>query len=44
MLFDKGYTHNWTEEVFTVCQRLPRVPPVYRIKEDNGSEMDAILE
>ena len=41
MRFDKGYTQNWTEEVFTVCERLPRVLPVYRLKEDNGSEMDA---
>ena len=28
MRFDKGYTQNWTEEVFTVCERLPRVPSV----------------
>ena len=34
--FDNGFTHNWSEEVFTVCKRIPRIPPVYRIKEDNG--------
>jgi len=43
MRFDNGYTQNWSEEVFTVCERLPRIPPVYRLKEDNGDEMDAFF-
>jgi len=33
MLFEKGYKENWTEEIFTVSKRLPRSPPVYRIKD-----------
>ena len=38
-IFKKGYTPNWTEEVFTVAQRLRRIPPVYRIKEYDGSKI-----
>ena len=41
MRFDKGYVENYSEEVFTVIERVPRVPPVYRIKEENGREMDS---
>jgi hypothetical protein len=29
MRFDKGYVENYSEEVFTVIEREPRVPPVY---------------
>jgi hypothetical protein len=39
MRFDKGYVENYSEEVFTIIERVPRVPPVYRIKEENGREM-----
>ena len=35
--FTKGYLPNWTEEVFTIVNRLPRKPPVYRIKEYDSS-------
>ena len=35
-LFQKGYIPSWTEESFTVAQRLPRNPPVYRLKEADG--------
>jgi hypothetical protein len=41
MRFDKGYVENYSEEVFTVIERVPRVPPVYRIREENGREMDS---
>jgi hypothetical protein len=41
MRFDKGYVQNWSEEIFTIIERIPRVPPVYRIKEENGQEMDS---
>jgi hypothetical protein len=36
-----GYVENYSEEVFTVIERVPRVPPVYRLKEENGREMDS---
>lgn len=35
-VFEKGYLPSWTEETFTIAQRLPRNPPVYRLKEANG--------
>ena len=35
--FAKGYLPNWTEEVFSIIQRLPRTPPVYRIQEYDGT-------
>ena len=35
--FVKGYLPNWTEEVFTIAQKIPRFPPVYRIKEYDGT-------
>ena len=31
--FEKGYLPNWTEEVFSIAQRLRTIPPVYRLKE-----------
>jgi hypothetical protein len=41
MRFDKGYVENYSEDVFTVIERVPRVSPVYRIREENGREMDS---
>ena len=35
--FRKGYLPNWTEEVITIAQKIPRSPPVYRIKEYDGT-------
>ncbi len=40
MRFDKGYVENYSEEVFTVIERVPRVPPVSLIRKENGREMD----
>lgn len=39
-LFDKGYLPNWSEEIFTVSKRIPRNPPVYKLKEFDGDELD----
>jgi transposase InsO family protein len=41
--FEKGYTPNWTIEIFKITQRLPRVPPVYRIKDLLDDEIDGIF-
>ncbi len=35
-VFEKGYAGNWSEEIFTVTARIPRDPPVYRIKDSNN--------
>jgi transposase InsO family protein len=34
--FEKSYLQNWTEEIFTISECLPRDPPVYRIKDCKG--------
>lgn len=39
-LFDKGYLPNWSEEIFTISKRIPRNPPVYKIKEFDGDELE----
>ena len=39
-IFEKGYKANWTEEVFTVVQRIPRRPPVYRIKDSQETVLE----
>lgn len=30
-IFEKGYTANWTRELFKIHERIPRVPPVYKV-------------
>jgi hypothetical protein len=32
-IFEKGYTANWTREIFIIEKTLPRVPPAYIIKD-----------
>ena len=38
--FRKGYLPNWTAELFTVSAKLRRYPPVYRLKDYDGEELD----
>jgi len=38
--FEKSYLPNWTEELFTVSERIPRRPPVYRVKDSKGELID----
>ena len=37
--FDKGYTPNWTEEVFVLSEIRPTNPITYKIKDLNGEEV-----
>lgn len=39
-LFDKGYLPNWSEEMFTIFKRIPRNPPVYKLKEFDGDVLE----
>ena len=39
-MFDKGYTPNWTEEVFVVDKILPTKPVTYEIIDSMGEEID----
>ena len=36
-IFDKGYTSNWTNKIYTVAEILKTIPTTYRIEDDNGS-------
>ena len=38
-VFDKGYTPNWTEEVFTVDKIQSTVPVTYKLKDLNDEEI-----
>ena len=38
--FEKGYTPNWTEEVFTITKVQPTIPITYKIKDTKGEEID----
>ena len=31
--FEKGYLPNFSKEIFTVSQQIPRDPPVYKLKD-----------
>ncbi|TWW54775.1 hypothetical protein D4764_0109570 [Takifugu flavidus] len=35
-VFDKKYEQSFTNEVFTVSERIPRDPPVYKLKDYDG--------
>ena len=39
-VFDKGYTPNWTEEVFVVDKILPTKPVTYTIIDSMGEEIE----
>ncbi|GIY45143.1 hypothetical protein CEXT_80471 [Caerostris extrusa] len=34
--FEKGYKNNWSREIFTIHQILPRQPIVYKLKDLKG--------
>ena len=33
-IFEKGYTNNWTDKVYTITEVLKTLPPTYKIKDD----------
>ena len=41
--FSKGYTPNWSEEIFLVSEQLPRTPCVYRIKDLKDERVEGIF-
>lgn len=41
--FEKGYLPNWTEEIFVVCGKFARKPPVYTLKDKNGEKIEGIF-
>ena len=41
--FRKGYLPLWTQEVFTVTKIIPRVPPVYRLRDYANNEIEGVF-
>ena len=41
--FEKGYLPNWTEEIFTITERIPRQSPVYRLKDYSGELLEGVF-
>ena len=41
--FKKGYLKHWTEEIFIITQKLPRSPPVYRLKDTKEEEIIGVF-
>ena len=37
--FEKGYMPNFSKEIFTVSQQIPRHPPVYKLKDYDQEEL-----
>ena len=37
--FEKGYLPNFSKEIFTVSQQIPRQPPVYKVKDYDQEEL-----
>ena len=38
--FEKGYTPNWTEELFVIDQQLDTSPVTYKLKDLNGENIE----
>ena len=37
--FEKGYLPNFSKEIFTISQHIPRQPPVYKLKDYDQEEL-----
>ncbi len=35
-LFEKGYSSNWSDDIFIIDEKIPRIPPVYKLKTFNN--------
>lgn len=42
-IFEKGYTPNWTAEVFTVRKALTTSPPTYLLTDWQGNEIEGVV-
>ena len=42
-IFEKGYTPNWSQEKFQIIQILPRLPPVYKIKDTRNEVIEGVF-
>ena len=37
--FEKGYLPNFSKEIFTISEQVPRDPPVYKLKDYDNEEL-----
>jgi transposase InsO family protein len=42
-IFGKGYTPNWTEEIFIITEKIAKTPPVYKIKDLNNQSIEGVF-
>jgi hypothetical protein len=40
IMFEKGSTARWSEEIYIVCQLHPSIPPTYKVMTLKGDELD----
>ena len=38
--FEQGYLQNWSDEIFVVMKCVQRKPPVYKLKDVYGEDVD----
>ena len=38
--FTKGYEQNYTHKFFTISERIPQTPPVYKLNDYDGDIID----
>ena len=41
--FAKGYEGNWSYEIFTIIKVIDRIPPVFKIKDFDGKEIEGVF-
>ena len=41
--FKKGYLLSWTQKIFTVTKIIPRVPPVYQLRDYADDEIEGVF-
>ena len=41
--FKKGYLPSWTQEIFIVAKIIPRVPPVYRLRDYADDDIEGVF-
>ena len=43
LVFEKGYSENWSREIFIVADCLNSEPPLYKLKDQAGEAIDSIF-
>lgn len=41
--FEKGYTPNWSREIFIISEQIPRQPPVYRLQDQQDEVLQGVF-